>query len=165
MKRTTKIVAASAALLTVGAVALAGTSYAQRAVGNGAMRMGFAAMGAEPLLREIDADRDGKITQGEIDAVVNARFARFDADANGRLSLTEFEALWADITRPVAVRAFQFLDPDGDAGLAKAEIDERFGRLVQRFDRNGDGVLSPEDRGRFGGRGHERGDGDRRDRS
>ena len=59
------------------------------------------------------------------------RFTQFDADKNGNLSLAEFEALWAEITKPVAVRAFQFLDPDGDAAIAKAELDERFGTVGQ----------------------------------
>ena len=51
----------------------------------------------------------------------------FDADTDGNLSLEEFQALWAEITKPLAVRAFQFLDPDGDAAIAKAELDDRFG--------------------------------------
>ena len=64
----------------------------------------------------------------------------------------EFEALWAEITKPMAVRAFQFLDPNGDAQVTKAELDDRFGQLVSRFDRNGDGVLSPADRPRHAAR-------------
>ncbi len=59
---------------------------------------------------------------------MNARFAEFDADKNGSLSLQEFEALWAEITKPMAVRTFQFLDPNGDAQISKAELDEHVGR-------------------------------------
>ena len=77
---------------------------------------------------------------------VAQRFAEFDASKDGKLSLEEFQALWADITRPVAVRAFQFLDPNGDAAVEKQELDERFGKVVSRFDRNDDGMLSPADR-------------------
>jgi hypothetical protein len=44
------------------------------------------------------------------------------------------------------VRAFQFLDPDGDAAVAKTELEERFGSAVAHFDRNDDGVLSQDDR-------------------
>ena len=51
----------------------------------------------------------------------------------GSLSLQEFQALWAEITKPIAVRAFQFLDPDGDAAVAKAELDDRFGTVVSPF--------------------------------
>ena len=112
-------------------------------------------MGGEQIMREVDTNGDGRITQAEIDAAVNARFARFDADGNGRLSLEEFTALWADLTRPAMVRAFQFMDPNGDGNVTKAEVDEKTSRLVQRFDRNGDGALSMEDRGGRGG--HDRG--------
>lgn len=153
------ILAATAALALVGVGGFAGTSLAQRGYGFGVGLGGFGPMrglGAE-LLREVDADRDGRITQAEIDGAVNLRFERFDADKNGRLSLDEFAALWADLTRPVTVRAFQFMDADGDAAVTRAEVDERFSRLVARFDRNGDGALSMADRGR-GGRQDGRGD-------
>lgn len=151
MRTRTKIIAATVAAAAAIGVAFAGQSVAQRLHGGpfgGPGMMG--AFGAEQVVREVDTDRDGRITQAEIDAAVNARFARFDADKDGRLSLAEFNALWADITRPASVRAFQFLDTDGDAAVTKAEVDERFGRLVQRFDRNGDGALSLQDRGERG---------------
>lgn len=161
MKTRTKILAASA-VVVVGVAALAGPGLAQRAQRGAMGMMGgmMGGLGAEQLVREVDTDRDGRITQAELDAAVNARFARFDADQNGRLSLDEFTALWADLTRPVAVRAFQFLDPNGDASVTKAEVDERFGGLVQRLDRNGDGALSMQDRGHHrandrGGRGEQ----------
>ena len=104
------------------------------------------------MLQNIDTNNDGALSQEEINAAVNSRFAEFDADKNGSLSLQEFEALWAEITKPVAVRAFQFLDPDGDAAVAKAELDERFGTIVSHFDRNDDGVLSRDDRPHHRGR-------------
>ena len=150
MQTRTKIIAAAAAAIVVGGLTVAGTSVAQRMQRGGMGMLG--AMGGEQLLREVDTDRDGRMTQAEIDAAVNARFTRFDADGNGRLSLDEFNALWADVTRPAAaVRAFQFMDPNGDASVTKAEVEERTGRLVQRFDRNGDGALSMQDRGGRGG--------------
>ena len=159
MQTRTKIIAAATAATVVAGLAFAGQSVAQRAHGGG---MGMLrGLGAEQVMREVDTDRDGRITQAEIDAAVNARFARFDADSNGRLSLDEFGALWADITRPAAVRAFQFMDPDGDSAITKAEVDERFGRLVQRFDRDGDGALSPQDRGPRDRGPHDRGPHDR----
>ena len=147
MTKRIKILAATAAIALVGVIGLAGTSIAQRAFGSGWGGLGLArGLGAEQLLREVDTDRDGKITQAEIDRAVGSRLERFDGDRNGRLSLEEFTALWADLTRPVAVRAFQFLDPDGDAGVSRDELNERFSRVVARFDRNGDGALSVEDR-------------------
>ena len=49
------------------------------------------------------------------------------------------------------MRAFQFLDPDGDAVIAKEELTDRFGSVVARFDQNADGMLSPADRPHHGG--------------
>lgn len=162
------ILTTAAVLAVVGTLGYAGASVAHRAYGGfgggglGMMRV----LGGEQLLREIDADRDDKLTQAEIDRFVAGRLERFDADKNGRLSVEEFTALWADLTRPITVRAFQFLDPDGDGAVTKGELDDRFSRLVSRFDRNGDGVLSMEDRrrgGHDGGRGEGRGERNPRD--
>jgi Ca2+-binding EF-hand superfamily protein len=157
MQRKTKIGLAALAAALAGAVAVAGTSYAGRGFGGhgGAMMMMGPAM---ELIRQIDTNSDMALSQGEIDAATNGRFDQFDADRNGQLSLDEFQGLWADITRPVAVRAFQFLDPNGDATVAKEEISQRFGSVVQHFDRNGDGALSRDDHRHGHGR-MERGDG------
>lgn len=132
MQTRTKVFIAAASALVVGGLALAGPSLAQH-MQRGRMGM-MGNFGAQQLLRAVDTDRDGRISQAEVDAAVQARFAQFDADKNGRLSLDEFTALWADLTRPVAVRAFQFLDPNGDAGITEAEADEQLGMLARRFD-------------------------------
>ena len=104
------------------------------------------------MLGGVDTNTDRALSQEEIDAAINSRYATFDSNKDGQLSLDEFQALWTDLTRPVTVRAFQFLDADGDATVARAEVDKRFGSLVAQLDRNEDGKLSAEDR-RHGRRG------------
>ena len=154
MKKSVKVALATTALAAAGGLFLVGSSFAERGPGGmGPMgQMGMMGGLGHEMLQNVDANSDGALSQDEINAAVNARFAQFDADKNGDLSLTEFQALWADITRPLAVRAFQFLDPNGDAAIAKTEVDNRFGSLVSHFDRNDDGMLSPDDhRGRHGG--------------
>jgi hypothetical protein len=151
MKRSVKMALATSAIAVAGGLFLVGSSYAERGFGGPGHHGGMGPMGGfgemhREMLKTIDANDDGSISQEEVNAAVNTRFAEFDADKNGTLSLPEFEALWAEITKPIAVRAFQFLDPNGDAGIAKAELDERFGKVVSRFDRNDDGMLSPDDR-------------------
>ena len=94
-----------------------------------------------------DADGDGRITQAEIDQFRQNQITRFDADRNGTLSLEEYQALWLDAMRERMVDAFQEHDDDGDGQVTAEEFNERYTGLVERFDRNGDGVLSPEDRG------------------
>jgi len=104
------------------------------------------------MLGTIDTNNDGALSQEEINGAVGSRYTAFDNNKDGQLSLDEFQALWTDLTRPIVVRAFQFLDPDGNGAVAREEVDRRFGTLVARLDRNKDGQLSPEDRPH--GRGH-----------
>ncbi len=144
MKRSVKVALATSALAVAGGLFMVGSSFAERGFGP----LGLGPMGdgiGNEMLQTVDTNKDGALSQDEINAAVNARFAEFDADKNGSLSLQEFEALWAEITKPMAVRAFQFLDPNGDAAVSKAELDDRFSTIVSRFDRNDDGMLSRAD--------------------
>ena len=95
-----------------------------------------------------DADKDGKVTQAEIDKARDERFAKYDANKDGKLNLEEFEGLLREITRPMTVRAFQHLDPDGDAAITAEELARPTAGIVSRMDRNGDGALSEDGRGR-----------------
>lgn len=108
----------------------------------------FGAGGAAALLDQVDADDDGRLTQDEIDAFLQARVAEADGDGDGSLVLDEFAPLFFEQVRPRMVDAFQRLDADGSGAITGAEIEARFGGLVDRFDRDGDGALSPEDRRR-----------------
>lgn len=70
-----------------------------------------------------DTDKDGKVTQAEIDEKMASLITTHDADKNEELSLDEFAALYAEVTRPMTVRAFQRLDKDGNGQIDKAEQD------------------------------------------
>jgi hypothetical protein len=137
-----RILATVAVMLAAGA-AVAGAAIANPGFGHHGGPFHMVMM---DMLGTIDTNNDAALSQGEINAAVGSRYASFDSNKDGQLSLDEFQALWADLTRPIAIRAFQFLDPDGNAAVAREEIDRRFGTLVARFDRNKDGQLSPEDR-------------------
>lgn len=116
--------------------------------------------GGEVLFKRFDTDKDGKLTQKEINDAREALVAKHDADKNGELSLTEFQNLWLEVRHKRMVRAFQRLDEDGSAGVTTAEFLEPFANVVERRDRNGDGVLDKEDRKRRGGWGRGRGQDD-----
>ncbi len=104
------------------------------------------------VFQQMDADGDGKVTQEEVDAFRAAQVAAADASGDGALSIEEFDTVYRDLTRTKMVRAFQRLDVDGDGIISADEMDNRFGSLVERMDRNDDGALSMEDRGRGQGR-------------
>ncbi len=98
------------------------------------------------FMKRYDANKDGKITQEEIDKNRNDRHAKHDANGDGKLSLEEFQGLWLEAFRTRMVRAFQRFDVDGDANVSLDEYTEPMSKLVERRDRNGDGALSRADR-------------------
>ena len=164
MQRKTRLLAAGAvAVLAAGA--LAGIASADMDGGGwgGMYRMwgeghGRGMMGQQ-MMERYDTDKDGKITQAEIDQNRTAWHGEFDADKNASLSLEEFRALWLKARGEMIVREFQFFDSDGNGQVTLEEYQEPLSGLVASRDRNGDGVLSREDRGRRG-MGHRWRDGD-----
>jgi hypothetical protein len=114
---------------------------------------GFGGFGSmRDLFDETDADRDGKVTQEEVDAFRSAQLSGADADGDGAVSLEEFSTVYFERIRPMMVDAFQTFDDDGDGAITSAELDARFGDVVRRLDRDGDGALSLQDRGGRSGR-------------
>lgn len=163
MKLKTKmLVAASATMLTLGAGAatLASASdrggwFGQRGHHMSGCRHGggFKKMAkAKQFLKRYDANGDGKLSQQEIDTVRKELFVQYDTDKDGKLSLAEYQPLWLDLRNWRMVRSFQRIDQDGNAGVTEVEFVEPLSQLVQFMDRNGDGFLSPEDRGRRWGK-------------
>ncbi len=137
--------------------------------GMGPGGMGPGGMGPGGMIHQVmeqfDADKDGKLTQAEIDTGLAGKLTSTDADSNGSVSLAEFEALWLEQTRPMMVRMFQNRDADGDGAVTAAEFSEGLDGIVARMDRNGDGALDQTDRPQRGDRrgpGHDHvGPGDR----
>lgn len=156
----------SLALVLAGAAAVVATAQAVPATPGGgpAARMaveradfghgrhgGFGRGGGEmflELFNRVDADGDGAVTQDEVDAFRASRVGEADASGDGALSIEEFDTLYRELTRSRMVDAFQELDADGDGTISAAELDTRLGDVVARMDRNADGALTIEDRGR-----------------
>ncbi|MEM9271064.1 MAG: hypothetical protein AAGA78_19260 [Pseudomonadota bacterium] len=103
------------------------------------------------MLNQFDTDGDRALTQEEVTAARAAQLAEFDADGNGELTLAEYEALWLDAMRERMVDRFQSHDDDGTGTITLEEFQEDVARLVERGDRNGDGVLNSDDFMRRGG--------------
>ena len=130
-----------------GALALgAGAAVARGWHGGGP---GFGGMGGPMMLfDQFDSNKDGKITQDEIDAARDAQLKKYDRDGDGTLSLEEYQALWLDAMRPRMVRQFQANDADGNKSDLHWDL-----VCIQRPEYGGgeiylDGVLVRKD-GRF----------------
>ena len=95
------------------------------------------------LIERFDTDRDGKLTQAEINQARADRLAQFDSNGDGRLSLKEFEALWLDHMRERMVDSFQYLDNDGDGAVTGPEYLDPFASIVAYKDQNGETRIAP----------------------
>jgi len=114
-------------------------------------------MGA--IMKKADANGDRAVTQEEIDTYRAGLVSGADVSGDGNLSLAEFETIYAQMIRERMVDVFQKLDADGDGQVTQAEMDKRFGNIVERMDRNQDGQLDRDDRAKRG-HGKMRGDDD-----
>jgi Ca2+-binding EF-hand superfamily protein len=120
------------------------------AVAANASRPSFADM----LFARADADRDGKVTYAELAAaapdVRREDFARADENGDGQLSKEESRKAQRGKEQQAMVRLAQSADINEDqqvtfeelAAVAPAMTRERFAQM----DRNGDGILTSEDR-------------------
>lgn len=108
----------------------------------------------ERMMERFDVNEDGKLTQDEVNEARKALLAKFDTDKDGKLNLAEFEKLWLDYMHRRMVRGFQRIDRDGDAAITVDEYLKPFSKVVERLDRNEDGVFDKEDRRKRGTRHH-----------
>lgn len=141
-----------------GIVAVAGLAYADRDGHRGGGH------GMRSMMERYDANKDGNLSQDEIDTNRSQWLTEFDKDKSSDLTIQEFEALWLKARREQMVREFQEFDRDGDGKVTLDEYKEPMSRFIAELDANGDGVLNKEDREmrRDRHRGRER-DGDRDD--
>ena len=134
MTRTTKALAGIGVAVAVGGIAIGGASLAHRYGGFGD-HDDHRAMG---MFDAVDADRDGTLSQAELDRARedrHAALAAHDVDGDGQLGLEEFARLWSRTMRPLTVRAFQRLDTDGDAAVSRSEYERPLAGLAERRDR------------------------------
>ena len=115
---------------------------------------GFGRGGAmlQTIMAEVDTDKNGSLTQEEINAFRAAKLAAADTTKDGALSIDEFSVAYNQLMRARMVDAFQNFDDDGDGSITTAELDARFGNIVALMDQNGDGVLNKADQPDRGGR-------------
>jgi Ca2+-binding EF-hand superfamily protein len=107
----------------------------------GSKRGGGKRHGMKKAFERYDADKDGVITQDEVDAVVIERFNDV-AGEDGTITLEQFREAWMERSAKQRVRAFQRLDRDGDGSVTTEEYDAASGRMFSRLDRDGSGDLT-----------------------
>jgi collagen type III alpha len=115
------------------------------------------------LIKRLDANGDGVISQDEAPERLAERFAQLDANGDGGIDQAEFQAVRQKLMRgpgaggpPESRRPgspgegrprldpqqmFQRLDQDGSGTLSKAEVPERLAERFDQIDLNGDGEL------------------------
>jgi Ca2+-binding EF-hand superfamily protein len=137
-KRTKIALMALAGLVAVGGVAAASQGWKHGMRGQG--HMGFMEMA-----ERYDADKDGKISQTEIDANRASWLAEFDADKSGSLALAEFQNLWLKAQNQRMVREFQRFDTDANGQVTMEEYQKPLAGIVAWMDSNQDSALSKDD--------------------
>ncbi|MEO9527535.1 calcium-binding protein [Roseibium sp.] len=113
---------------------------------------------AERLFERFDVNEDGIITEAEIADVRTQGFAAADTDGSGDISLEEFKAGFMSRSNDRMVRAFQFMDRDGDGTVTREDVDRMANRMFDRLDRDGNGTVERVhgQRGQEAGKGGER---------
>ena len=103
------------------------------------------------MMERYDANKDGKLTQAEIDQNRQQWLADADANKDGTLSLDEFKVLWLKSRNEMMVREFQFFDRDGNGQVTIEEYKGPMADMVATRDQNADGSLGADDRAAAGG--------------
>ena len=137
-KRTKIALIALAGLVAVGGVAAASQGWKHGMRGQGHMEF-------TELAERYDADKDGKISQTEIDTNRANWLTEFDADKSGSLALAEFQNLWLKAQNQRMVREFQRFDTDANGQVTMEEYKNPLAGIVARMDSNQDSALSKDD--------------------
>ncbi|MEX0807422.1 MAG: hypothetical protein WD044_01720 [Dongiaceae bacterium] len=102
------------------------------------------------MLERYDSNSDGAIDRNEFISGRDDWFAKLDADGDGVVTETEFDDAIAQFRAEHGSERrapdFSKIDSDEDGNATQAEFEAAAERMFTRFDRNGDGVLSPDDR-------------------
>lgn len=138
--------------LVLAAGALAGGAALAQGMMSGPMGgpMGGPGMDRRPSFEELDADKDGTVTQDEMLAHAKGRFDAVDTDGNGQITLEEMQAQARQRADAMAAQMLKRMDQNGDGVLSFDEMpgqrrESRMERMFSRFDADGDGSVSQDE--------------------
>ncbi|WP_420411499.1 EF-hand domain-containing protein [Roseibium sp.] len=116
---------------------------------------------ARMFMTLFDTDGSGSVTREDFDAKRADLFALADTNGSGSFTLDDFGPLWLAVNDARIVNMFQRADADGSLSITAEEHEQAMTKMLDRADRNKDGVITKSDfkRGHKGkhGKGHNRG--------
>lgn len=100
-----------------------------------------------PAFEDLDADKSGEITQAELQQHMTSRFTSHDANGDGLLSQDEMIAGAQVRAESRVARMIEMFDKDGDGALSVAELPKprNPGRMFEKIDADGSGGISAEE--------------------
>lgn len=106
------------------------------------------------MVQEMDANKDGKVTQAEIEAFQAARAAEIDADKDGKITADEIQAFRERQRAKHEAEMLARMDANGDGTVSVQEYEAAQTWRLARMDRNGDGAIDEQDMRGGGGMHH-----------
>ena len=97
---------------------------------------------SERTFERLDADKNGQLATGEIEAKSARRFMRLDADKDGRVTRAELEDWLNQLAARRIDRILARMDADKDAAVSTAELHDYIAGLVLAADTDKSGGVT-----------------------
>lgn len=106
--------------------------------------------GERPSFEQLDANKDGQLTQDELMAPMTARFGTMDTNGDGELSSDEIAAAGNERAKRRADKMIERLDADKNGTISADEMKTRMsegrrGKMFERLDADDNGTISAEE--------------------
>ncbi len=99
----------------------------------------------EARFDRLDSNKDGRISQSELDARRQAAFRAMDTNSDGIVSQEEYKAAVLARMTPRLEKRYAKLDRNDDGKLSPDEIGRHKRNFIERMDTNGDGAISKQE--------------------